>query len=169
MRVALPSSSADGPAVDAEVRLSCTPSQHISSRGLFDRFRALWGSWVVEDLRSHKRAYFAGDTAYRAVRHDGGGEEHQDDNAPVCPAFAEVGERFGGFDVALLPIGCVSHYMARPNAPGASLFVRDLTPIWCSSAYSPRSIMSSMHASPADAVRIFRDVRAKKALAMHWG
>jgi N-acyl-phosphatidylethanolamine-hydrolysing phospholipase D len=26
--------------------------------------------------------------------------------------------------------------------------------------------MSSMHASPADAVRIFRDVRAKKALAM---
>jgi len=141
LRVALPSSSADGSAVDAEVRLSCTPSQHISSRGLFDRFRALWGSWVVEDLRSHKRAYFAGDTAYRAVHHDDGGEEDQDDNTPVCPAFAEVGERFGGFDVALLPIG----------------------------AYSPRSVMSSMHASPTDAVRIFRDVRAKKALAMHWG
>jgi L-ascorbate metabolism protein UlaG (beta-lactamase superfamily) len=39
----------------------------------------------------------------------------------------------------------------------------------CSSAYSPRAAMSNMHASPADAVRIFRDVRAKKALAMHWG
>jgi len=60
---------------------------------------------------------------------------------PVCPAFAEIGERFGGCDVALLPIG----------------------------AYSPRAAMSNVHASPADAVRIFRDVRAKKALAMHWG
>jgi hypothetical protein len=71
LRVALSSSSTDGPAVDAEVRLSCTLSQHNLSRGLFDRFRTLWGSWVVEDLRSHKRAYFAGNTAYRAVRHDG--------------------------------------------------------------------------------------------------
>ncbi len=26
-----------------------------------------------------------------------------------------------------------------------------------------------MHASPADAVEIFKDVRAKRALAMHWG
>jgi hypothetical protein len=127
--------------VDAEVRLSCTPSQHISSRGLFDRFRALWGSWVVEDLRSHKRAYFAGDTAFRAVRHDAGGEEDQENNVPVCPAFAEVGERFGCFEVALQLIGCASHYMGCPNAPGTSLFVRNLTPIWCSSAYSPRSIM----------------------------
>jgi len=82
--------------------------------------------------------YFAGDTAYRTVR-DGEGE----DKAPVCPAFAEVGERFGGFDMALLPIGC--------------------------HAYSPRDVMSTMHASPADAVRIFKDVKARKALAMHWG
>jgi 4-amino-4-deoxy-L-arabinose transferase-like glycosyltransferase len=40
---------------------------------------------------------------------------------------------------------------------------------WCFSAYSPRAVMSNMHASPADAVRIFKDVKAKKALAMHWG
>jgi N-acyl-phosphatidylethanolamine-hydrolysing phospholipase D len=26
-----------------------------------------------------------------------------------------------------------------------------------------------VHASPADAVEIFKDVRAKRALAMHWG
>lgn len=37
------------------------------------------------------------------------------------------------------------------------------------SAYSPRDVMSTMHASPADAVRIFKDVKARKALAMHWG
>lgn len=37
------------------------------------------------------------------------------------------------------------------------------------SAYEPRAIVSNEHASPADAVRIFKDLKAKKALAMHWG
>ena len=99
LRVLLPSNS-DNPAVNAEVRLSCTPSQHLTSRSAFDRFHALWGSWVIDDMHSHKSVYFAGDTAYRAVR-DG----EDEDKVPVCPAFAEVGERFGGFDMALLPIG----------------------------------------------------------------
>ncbi|KAF8478054.1 N-acyl-phosphatidylethanolamine-hydrolyzing phospholipase D [Russula ochroleuca] len=135
LRVPLPTNT-DGPAVNAEVRLSCTPSQHISARSAFDRFHALWGAWVVEDLHSHKNVYFAGDTAYRTV-HDG----EDEDKVPVCPAFAEVGERFGGVDIALLPIG----------------------------AYSPRAVLSAVHSSPGDAVRIFKDVKAKKALAMHWG
>ncbi|KAH9971903.1 N-acyl-phosphatidylethanolamine-hydrolyzing phospholipase D [Lactifluus volemus] len=135
LRVALPSTT-DGPAVNAEVRLSCTPSQHVSGRSAFDRWRALWAAWVVEDLHSNKKVYFAGDTGYRTVR-DGEDEE----KAPVCPAFAEVGERFGGVDVALLPIG----------------------------AYGPRAMWSNLHCSPGDAVRIFKDVRTQKALAMHWG
>jgi len=135
LQVPLPSNT-DSPAVNAEVRLSCTPSQHVTGRSFYDRFHALWGSWVVGDIHSHKNVYFAGDTAYRTV-HDG----EDEDKVPVCPAFAEVGERFGGFDMALLPIG----------------------------AYSPRDVMSAMHASPADAVRIFKDVKARKALAMHWG
>ncbi|KAH9980377.1 beta-lactamase superfamily domain-containing protein [Lactifluus volemus] len=135
LSVALPSTT-DGPAVNAEVRLSCTPSQHVSGRSASDRWRALWAAWVVEDLHSNKKVYFAGDTGYRTVR-DGEDEE----KAPVCPAFAEVGERFGGVDVALLPIV----------------------------AYGPRAMWSNLHCSPADAVRIFKDVRAKKALVMHWG
>ncbi|KAI9510614.1 N-acyl-phosphatidylethanolamine-hydrolyzing phospholipase D [Russula earlei] len=135
LRVALPS-SVGGPAVNAEVRISCTPSQHVSGRTAFDRWHALWAAWVVDDLHSQKKLYFAGDTGYRTVR-DGEDEE----KVPVCPAFAEVGERFGGVDVALLPIG----------------------------AYAPRAMWSNLHASPADAVRMFKDVRAKKALAMHWG
>jgi N-acyl-phosphatidylethanolamine-hydrolysing phospholipase D len=155
LRVALPPNT-DGPAVNAEVRLSCTPSQHVSGRTASDRWHALWAAWAVDDPHSHKKVYFAGDTGYRTVR-DGEDEE----KVPVCPAFAEVGERFGGFDLALLPIGCVFHptprARARSNRPG------------CLSAYSPRAIMSNMHASPADAVRIFKDVKAKKALAMHWG
>jgi len=135
LRVSLPSNTG-GPAVNAEVRLSCTPSQHVSGRSAFDRWHALWGAWVVDDLSSRKRVYFAGDTGYRTVR-DG----EDEDKVPVCPAFAEVGERFGGVDVALLPIG----------------------------AYASRTMWSNLHASPADAVRMFKDVRAKKALAMHWG
>jgi len=135
LRVSLPS-NAGGPAVDTEVRLSCTPSQHVSGRTALDRWHALWAAWVVDDLHSHKKLYFAGDTGYRTVR-DG----EDEDKVPVCPAFSEVGERFGGVDVALLPIG----------------------------AYSPRAMWSNLHASPADAVRMFKDVRAKKALAMHWG
>lgn len=42
-------------------------------------------------------------------------------------------------------------------------------PTRCLSAYEPRAVMSNMHSSPADAVRIFKDLKAKKALAMHWG
>ncbi|KAH9080634.1 N-acyl-phosphatidylethanolamine-hydrolyzing phospholipase D [Lactarius deliciosus] len=136
LHVALPSKYASVAVVDAEVRLSCTPSQHVSGRTASDRWHALWAAWVVDDLRSHKKVYFAGDTGYRTVR-DG----EDEDEVPVCPAFAEVGERFGGFDLALLPIG----------------------------AYEPRAIVSNEHASPADAVRISKDLKAKKALAMHWG
>lgn len=135
LRVALPS-NVGGPAVTAEVRLSCTPSQHVSGRTGLDRWHALWAAWVIDDLHSHKKVYFAGDTGYRTV-HDG----EDEDKVPVCPAFAQVGERFGGVDVALLPIG----------------------------AYSPRAMWSNLHASPADAVRMFKDLKAKKALAMHWG
>jgi hypothetical protein len=57
----------------------------------------------VEDIHSHKILYGAGDTAYRTVR-----DREDEDKVPVCPVFAEVGERFGGFDMALLPIGWVS-------------------------------------------------------------
>jgi len=107
LRVALPS-NLGGSAVNTEVRISCTPSQHVSGRTAFDRWHALWAAWVVEDLHSHKKLYFAGDTGYRTVR-DG----EDEDKVPVCPAFSEVGERFGGVDVALLPIGYGSSFVSR--------------------------------------------------------
>jgi N-acyl-phosphatidylethanolamine-hydrolysing phospholipase D len=125
----------------ARVRITSTPSQHVGGRTGLDRWRALWSAWVVEDLpapgdAAGKTLYFAGDTGYRTVRHG-----DAEDAVPVCPAFAEVGKRFGGIDMALIPIG----------------------------AYGPRTMWSNLHASPADAVRIMKDVGAKRALAMHWG
>lgn len=57
------------------------------------------------------------------------------------PAFAEIGELRGPFDLGLIPIG----------------------------AYDPRWIMSPMHANPYDSVNIFQDTKCKRALGMHWG
>jgi N-acyl-phosphatidylethanolamine-hydrolysing phospholipase D len=48
------------------------------------------------------KVYFAGDTAYRTVL-DG----EDEDEVPVCSAFGEIGRTFGGFDFAMIPIGCV--------------------------------------------------------------
>lgn len=46
------------------------------------------------------KVYFAGDTGYRSVM-DG----QDEDTVPTCPAFKEIGERFDGFDFAMIPIG----------------------------------------------------------------
>ena len=60
---------------------------------------------------------------------------------PHCPAFKQIGEHRGPFDLGLIPIG----------------------------AYDPRFIMSPMHANPYDSANIFADTKCKRALGIHWG
>jgi N-acyl-phosphatidylethanolamine-hydrolysing phospholipase D len=132
-------------------RISCLPSQHTSARTPFDRAATLWASWSVSSPSSSnnsasdsKSVYFAGDTGYRAVPRSSEGEDDWSEKysqLPHCPAFADIGRLRGPFDLGLIPIG----------------------------AYTPRFIMSPMHADPRDAVEIFRDTRCVKALGMHWG
>lgn len=82
----------------------------------------------------------AGDTGYRYVP-EGDAYSAEEEAATRCPAFREIGEELGPFDLCCLPIG----------------------------AYNPRWFMSAVHVSPEDAVELFKDLRAKRALAMHWG
>jgi len=124
------------------IRLTCTPAQHFSGRTGIDAGQALWTSWVVEELNTEhaRRLYFAGDTGYRTVTKEAlaNGTE---DSLPRCPAFAEIGKKYGPFDLALLPIGC----------------------------YSPRPFMSAVHCAPDDSIEIHKDIRSKKSIGMHYG
>jgi len=117
------------------LRIACTPCQHFSGRGLLDRNATLWSSWCLIHPKGG-RFYFAGDTGYRHVPN-----HTNEDDAPTCPAFKEIGERYGPFDLATIPIG----------------------------AYYPRDFMSPVHANPEDAVRIHQDVKSRKSIGMHWG
>jgi len=71
-------------AVVSDVPLICVPSQHFSSRGIFDRNATLWCAWALEG--SGGQVYFAGDTGYG-------------------PHFREIGDRLGPVRLAVLPIG----------------------------------------------------------------
>ncbi|CAO3679746.1 unnamed protein product [Rhizopus stolonifer] len=127
-----------------KVRLTCTPCQHFTGRGLFDRNKTLWASWCIEGLDGGK-IFFGGDTGYRAIPQDSTPDQQYDptflDTLPHCPVFKEIGEKFGGFDLALIPIG----------------------------AYSPRWFMSPIHCCPEDAVRVHQDVKSKRSIGIHWG
>jgi len=65
-------------------RVSFAPAQHQSNRGIFDRRKSLWGSYMV--MAGNRRIYFGGDSGYSTH-------------------YAEVKKRFGPPDLALLGIG----------------------------------------------------------------
>lgn len=98
------------------VRLTAAPAQHFSGRTLNDRNRTLWASWVIES--GPERIFYSGDSGYFA-------------------GFRQIGERFGGFDLALMENGAYD-------------------------AYWP-----SVHMTPEQSVRAFEDLRGKVLYVVH--
>jgi N-acyl-phosphatidylethanolamine-hydrolysing phospholipase D len=96
-----------------------------SRRTPADTNTTLWGGFVVEGESDgrRRRVFFAVDTGYSRAH------------------FEEIGRRFGGVDLALIPIG----------------------------AYEPRWFMRQQHVDPEEAVMIHRDLRAARSVGIHWG
>lgn len=125
------------------IELSCTPAQHTSARSLNDKDHTLWCSYVVRESNGtdgSKSLFFSGDTGYRRVLQANPTEE-EEKSQPCCPVFKEIGEFYGPFDLALLPIGL----------------------------YSPRDFMSSVHCSPDDSSCLHFDLKSRKSIGMHYG
>lgn len=102
-------------------RATYLPMRHFSARGIHDRSKALWGGFAVEGA-SGGRLAFLGDTA-------AGGH------------LEVIGRAFGGFGVALVPIG----------------------------AYEPFWFMQAVHMTPEQALEAQLQLRAQTAIAMHFG
>ena len=68
----------------AGLKLSATPAQHFSGRGLFDGNKTLWASWVIDSGAA--RVFFSGDSGY-------------------FEGFKEIGEKFGPFDLTMVETG----------------------------------------------------------------
>ncbi len=100
-----------------DLRVTCTQARHFSGRGL-TRNDTLWSSWAL--IGPQHRVFFGGDTGY-------------------TPAFAETGEKYGPFDLTLLPIG----------------------------AYN--ALWPDIHLNPEEAVQTHLDVLGDILLPIHWG
>lgn len=77
--------------VSDRVTVTLVPARHFSSRGLWDRNKALWGGFVIAGPSG--TVYYAGDTGYG-------------------PHFAEIARRFSPITAAILPIAPF-----RPDQP----------------------------------------------------
>jgi L-ascorbate metabolism protein UlaG (beta-lactamase superfamily) len=100
--------------------VNCVPALHFSSRGIFDRNKTLWCGYAIE--YPERLVYFAGDTGFGSH-------------------FAQIREKFGSPQLALLPIG----------------------------AYEPRWFMSPVHMTPEEALRAHEILGAKTSIAIHHG
>lgn len=147
---------ASGSSTRAQLRFSCLPAQHNSGRGVLDQGNTLWCGWAVEHfLHSQDKdakgtpkrkgsVYHAGDTGYRRTAK----------SVDVCPVFSEIGQKFGGFDLAFVPIW-----------RGGSLgFVSSL-----GLRLSHKDLPATFHASPEDAIEIHKDVKSRNSIGVHFG
>ena len=101
------------------VQVKALPARHFSGRSLFNRFETLWASFALVGPRH--RVYYGADSGEWA-------------------GFAEIGERFGPFDLSMLEIGASN-------------------PLW-----------ADIHMGPEGAARSFGALGGQGLLMpIHWG
>ncbi len=104
-------------ALHGKVEISLVPTRHFSGRGLTDRFSTLWGGWVLQGGK--RTLMFGGDSGY-------------------SPTFAEIGDRYGPFDLVLLECG----------------------------AYNEN--WSNIHMFPEEVAQAARDLGTRALVPIHW-
>ncbi|TKD35322.1 MBL fold metallo-hydrolase [Azotobacter chroococcum] len=98
--------------------ITAAPAHHYSGRGLRDRNVTLWSSFA---LRGERHAvFFSGDTG-------------------LSPAFADIGQRLGPFDLVMLEVGACH-------------------PSW-----------GNIHLGPDNALRAWEQLGSGRLLPVHWG
>lgn len=102
------------------LELAFAPTQHWTSRTMFDKNTSLWGCHLIAAPRH--RVLFGGDTAYTHI-------------------FSLIARALGPIDCALMPIG----------------------------AYRPVWFMRPAHCTPAEVVRMHKDMGAGMTVGIHWG
>ncbi|KUP25829.1 MBL fold metallo-hydrolase [Paenibacillus sp. DMB5] len=102
----------------AGLTLTSTPARHFSGRSLLDRNTTLWCSWVIQG--GQDKVFFSGDSGYG-------------------PHFAEIGQRYGPFDLTLMECG---QYDRR----------------W-----------ADIHMLPEQTVQAQLDLRGRLMIPIHWG
>lgn len=75
-----------------DVNFILAPSRHFSGRGLTDRMKTLWGSWIVN--APALKVYFSGDGGYSSE-------------------FKKIGSTYGPFDLAIMENGAYDQNWAQ--------------------------------------------------------
>jgi L-ascorbate metabolism protein UlaG (beta-lactamase superfamily) len=98
--------------------ITAAPSHHFSGRGLHDRNATLWSSFALRGERHS--VFFSGDTG-------------------LSPAFAEIGQRLGPFDLVMIEVGAFH-------------------PSW-----------GGVHLGPDNALEAWAQLGSGRLLPVHWG
>ena len=69
---------------EADLKITATPAQHFSGRGLTDRNKTLWASWVITGPAHN--IFYSGDSGYFS-------------------GFKQIGRKYGPFDMTFLECG----------------------------------------------------------------
>lgn len=74
------------------IELIAAPARHFSGRGVSDRNKTQWASWVIKGKKNN--IYFSGDGGY-------------------APHFTDIGEKYGPFDFAMVECGQYNELWAQ--------------------------------------------------------